>query len=222
MTVNFLENLDTIRSESKSDELEIKALTKYYAVDVIAKVLFAIDIDSYKERDTTFVRNATSIGGINVIQMTLMFILPRSISIKLGLNHIKIAPLIDLGDHFKKVLKERRASGIKYNDLSEVLQDAVDDEKVKLTEDEVIGNILLAFFGGMEPIANSTTHLFYYLSEYPAVQEKLYNEIVNEFSDEINYEKLTQNEYLDAVVKETLRLAPGFLLITRTATQVGY
>ena len=38
------------------------------------------------------------------------------------------------------------------------------------------------------------------------VQQKLYEEIKRRFSDEISYEELTQNEYLDAVVQETIRL----------------
>lgn len=46
------------------------------------------------------------------------------------------------------MLKERRENGVKYNDLSELLQNAADDEKIKLTENEVLGNILLAFFAG--------------------------------------------------------------------------
>ena len=62
--------------------------------------------------------------------------------------------------------------------------------------------------------------MFYFLSEHPEVQAKLYAEIVKEFSDEINYEKLTQNAYLDAVVNEVLRLGNGVTLLTRTAAKV--
>ena len=51
------------------------------------------------------------------------------------------------------------------------------------------------------------------------MQTKLYNEIVKEFSDGIDYERLTQNEYLDAVVLESLRLGASILLQTRTASQ---
>ena len=50
------------------------------------------------------------------------------------------------------MIKDRRRNGIKYNDLTELLQDAVDDHKVKLTENEIIGNILTAFFAGVEAV----------------------------------------------------------------------
>ena len=143
----MLDNVKTIRSESKSDQLEVKKLSKYYTVDIISKVLFAIDVDSYKERDTTFVKSAMSIGGANPNQTALITILPKKISKILGLTVVRLGPIDALGDYFKKTLKQRRKSGIKYNDLSELLQDACDENKVKMTENEVIGNILLALFG---------------------------------------------------------------------------
>lgn len=62
--------------------------------------------------------------------------------------------------------------------------------------------------------------MFYYLSEYPEVQRKLYDEISSEFGDQIDYEKLTQAPYLDAVLNESLRVSNNNLLIIRTAVQV--
>lgn len=63
--------------------------------------------------------------------------------------------------------------------------------------------------------------MFYYLSKHPEVQTKLYNEIIKEFSDGINYEKLTQQPYLDAVVNEVLRLGNQALNLNRTAAVVS-
>ena len=143
-----MDNVESIRRESKSDEIEVKRFAKYFTIDIISKVLFAIDVDSYKERNTSsFVKSAISIGGANLIQAGLITILPRKISKMLELNVLGIAPINALGDYFKKTLKQRRESGIRYNDLSEALQDARDENKVKMTEDEMIGNILLMFFG---------------------------------------------------------------------------
>ena len=139
--------MKSIRKETKSDDVEVKDLSKYYSIDIIAKVLFAIDIDSFKERETSFVQNAMQMGNFNQFQGLLLTILPTKISKFLQLNMFDFMKINSLGEYFKKTLKERRASGIKYNDLSELLQDFVDDNKAKLTEEEVIGNILLSFFG---------------------------------------------------------------------------
>lgn len=59
--------------------------------------------------------------------------------------------------------------------------------------------------------------MFQYLAEYPDVQQKLYEQVVKKFKDEITYEELMMNEYLDAVTSEVLRLGASFLLVSRTA-----
>lgn len=182
------------------------------------KVLFAIDVDSYKERDTVFVKAAVSLGEVSFISAILCTIIPKSWAKFFELQPFKSKPVDDLGNFFKKMLKER--SGIKYGDLSEVLQNAVNDDKLVMSEDAVIGNILLAFLAGVEPVSNALSKVLYFLSENADVQQKLYEEIKRKFSDEISYEELTQNEYLDAVVQETLRLGGNILFLTRTASVV--
>lgn len=153
----------------------------------------------------------------------LIAILPKSLSSFLGLQPFNLEPLENLGDYFKNLIKERRKSGIKYNDLTEVLQDAVDNNKCKMNEDELIGNILLSFLAETDPVSNVLSQMMKFLAEDKNVQEKLYDEMKNEFgdSDEITYEKLTQNEYLDAVVNETLRLSNTVLNLIRTARVVS-
>jgi len=218
VTSNFLENLANIIKETKSNDIEVKQLSKYYGTDCISKVLFAIDVDSYKERDTTFVKSATSLGEINLIQSTLCTILPKKLCEFLKLKPFNLNPINQLGDYFKKIIEDRKKHGIKYNDLTEVLQDAINNDKVKMNETEVIGNILLAFLAGVEPVSNAVSQMMYLLSKHPNIQTKLRNEIAKEFSDEISYEKLTQNEYLDAVVNESMRLGNNITFQSRIAS----
>lgn len=214
---NLLENIEIRKKEINSDDLDVKSISKNYGLDVIAKVLFAIDVDSYKESNTKFVKSAMSLGDLNPFQSLLMTILPKKVSNALSLNAFVNEPINELGDYFKKMIRERRKNGIKYNDLSELLQDAVDDNKVKMNEDQVIGNILLAFFAGIEPVSNATSQALYFLSRFRDVQDKLYDDIVKEFSEEITYEKITQHPYLDAFLNESLRLGNNIFLQTRTA-----
>ena len=81
--------------------------------------------------------------------------------------------------------------------------------------------ISLAFFAGVEPVSNALSKALYFLSEHPNVQQKLYETIKKKFSGEISYEELTQNEYLDAFVQETLRMGTNIFFISRTAIEVG-
>ena len=110
-------------------------------------------MDSYKERHTVFVKSGIDIGEVSFLPAILITVLPKSLSEFFGLNPFLSAPINDLGAFFKKLLRERKKSGIKYGDLSEVLQTAVSDDKLVMSEDEVVGNILLGrirmsfFFG---------------------------------------------------------------------------
>ena len=63
-------------------------------------MLFAIDIDSYKERNSAYVKSAVHIGDANFIQANLMTILPSFISSFFQLQVFEIKPIITLGDYF--------------------------------------------------------------------------------------------------------------------------
>lgn len=82
-------------------------------------------------------------------------------------------------------------------------------------------SLCVSFFTGVEPVSNALSKALQFLSENPKAQQKLYKEIQSKFTgDEISYEELTQNEYLEAVVQETLRLGGNILFLTRTAAVV--
>ena len=81
--------------------------------------------------------------------------------------------------------------------------------------------ISLAFLAGVEPVSNALSKALYFLSENPSVQQKLYETTKKNFSGEISYEELTQHEYLDAFVQETLRMGGNILFLSRTAMEVG-
>lgn len=78
----------------------------------------------------------------------------------------------------------------------------------------------MSFFAGVEAVSSALSKMLHYLSQNPDVQQKLYDEVKTKFSNGITYEDLMQNEYLDAVTKEVLRIGASFLLITRTAAMV--
>lgn len=121
------------------------------------------------------------------------------------------------------MLKERRSNGVKYNDLSELLEESI-DKGLDMSEEEKIGNCILAFMAGVETVANSLCKLLYYLVENVEIQDRLYAELKSEFSEGISYESLMQHRYLDAVLNESLRLGMFMLIQERTAmkdTRIG-
>lgn len=76
-----------------------------------------------------------------------MHFLPEKVCDLLGLNPFNVEPSNTLGNLFKKMIKERKDKGIKYNDLAEQMQQQIKEQNLDISEDTVIGNVLLSFFG---------------------------------------------------------------------------
>ena len=77
-----------------------------------------------------------------------MTILPTCISKFLNLNIVDVTPSNKLGELFKKLIKDRQKSGQTYNDLAEEMGKQNAEKNLALTEDEIIGNIVLLYFAG--------------------------------------------------------------------------
>ena len=82
-----------------------------------------------------------------------------------------------------------------------------------LTLDELTAQAIVLFIGGFDSTVSTLTHILYYLSKYPSIQQKVYEEIrdVTDFSNEC----LSQLKYLNAVINESHRLKPTVLSLFR-------
>ncbi|EPQ50340.1 cytochrome P450 [Gloeophyllum trabeum ATCC 11539] len=96
----------------------------------------------------------------------------------------------------------------------------------KLTEDEIIGQMTVLIFGAQDTTSSALSRLLYMLCTHPDIQEKLRDEIrdaqnagnIDENGD-LDYDILMSLPWLDAVLKETLRLYPPVPFVRRTATK---
>lgn len=68
-------------------------------------------------------------------------------------------------------------------------------------------------FAGHDTTTSSISFCLYNLAKYPDIQLNTFNEIRNVFGDdlktEVSFESLNDLQYLDLVIKETLRLFPS-------------
>ncbi|KAH9948320.1 cytochrome P450 monooxygenase [Amylocystis lapponica] len=82
------------------------------------------------------------------------------------------------------------------------------EEEDRLPESEIIAQVSILIFTAMDTTSNTLARILHLLAEHPKVQEHLRKEIVEARGGEnLAYEKLMQLPYLDAVIRETLRLA---------------
>lgn len=147
---NFVNNVEFLKETGKTDVVEIRKLSKCYAVDMIAKYVFSVDVDSFKQeqQNSEFAKLALRVGDVNMTDILLMNFLPKFCWKWFKLNIFYLEPLDKLGDLFKKMIQQRDPS-LRYNDLTEMFQDQIRDGKLNdFSEEESIGNCLIGFFAG--------------------------------------------------------------------------
>lgn len=113
-------------------------------MDNIAKSIFAVDVDSFKadQQNSEFAKLALRVGDVNIWHILLLNILPKFLWKVFHLNIIDVEPLDKLGNLFKKIIKDRDPNA-KFNDLVELLRGQIQEGKLDMTEDEIIGNCLV-------------------------------------------------------------------------------
>jgi len=222
ITDNFLNNIDELNQQNGNEKINVKPLLKCYGIDCISRFIFAIDCNSWKD-ESEWVKLAKRFGDSSAVAFILQFFLPKWLTRLLKIDFFDLEPINGLGAMFSRVLKERRSTDVRYNDLSETIQQAIDNG-LEMDERTKLGNCLLGFLAGVDTVTSALCKVFEYLVIYPDIQERLYQELKSEFSAGITYEALTQHAYLDAFLNETLRLGTQVLVMVKRAakdTKIG-
>ncbi|KAI0717433.1 cytochrome P450 [Cerioporus squamosus] len=97
-------------------------------------------------------------------------------------------------------------------------------EEDRLPDDELIGQVSTMILAGMDTTANSLARVLELLAAHPDVQEKLREEIVNAAEAEghngtLDFDRLVELPYLEAICRETLRVFPGVASLMRDTTK---
>jgi len=90
-------------------------------------------------------------------------------------------------------------------------------EEDRLPESELLGQITTFVFAAMDTTSGSLARILYMLAQNPDVQERLRREITEGRASggDLGYNNLVDLPYLDAVIRETMRLFPTVPMIFR-------
>lgn len=118
-------------------------------------------------------------------------------------------------DVFRNIIQERRLSNGSYNDLLDMLlHTTYEDTGLPMDDEQVIDELMVFVTAGHETTANTLGWMLYLLSVNPRVLEKI-QEVIRQTSVQDSF----KNEYLTAVINETMRLYPPAWLTDRVALE---
>lgn len=115
--------------------------------------------------------------------------------------------------------------GVKGNrDIISVLLDANEKatEEAKMTENELTGQVTVLIFGAQDTTSSALSRILYLLSVRTDIQDKVRDELqtalqLKHAGERLEYDEISELPWLDAVIKETLRLYPPVPFVRRTA-----
>ncbi|MDC0256000.1 cytochrome P450 [Bacteriovoracales bacterium] len=116
------------------------------------------------------------------------------------------------------LIKKRRESGHKFEDLLGLLMNAKDEETgSSFTDEELRYQLLTVLMGGVDTSANTLAFAFHQLAKYPEEVEKIRKEANEAFVEKgVSFEKL---DYTKMFVNEVFRLFPPVPIFGRVALE---
>ena len=118
-----------------------------------------------------------------------------------------------------RLMADYRAAGIDHGDVLSKLLSYQEDGTPRLTDDEVVDQILILFTGGSDTTANTLSWATYLVAANPQVETRLHAEADAVLAGRAAVlEDLQRLPYTRQVVTETLRLYSPVSMVTRVVT----
>lgn len=191
---------------------EMQAIT----LDVIVRAVFGVDQEAvfvpFRALVERFVGQASSVSApfiaLPVFQFDLGRLSPWGRFIR-NRQAVRDALLAEI--------TRRRVDGTDgRTDILSLLVAARDEKGQPMRDDELLDEMFTLLMAGHETTATSLAWVFWHLGHHPAVVEKLRAELARIIGpDTLDARHLPQLEYLDAVIKESMRLTPVATLVAR-------
>jgi cytochrome P450 len=116
------------------------------------------------------------------------------------------------------IIRHRRASNAPADDLLQTLLDAHDDRGARMSDLQLRDEIMTLFLAGHETTANALTWTWYLLTQNPAIEQSLHDELDHILAGRPPaLSDLPRLPYTEMVIKESMRLYPPAWGIGRRA-----
>ena len=110
----------------------------------------------------------------------------------------------------------RRADGRRGDDIFSMLLDARYEDGAGMSRDELRDELVTMLVAGHETTATALSWTLHHLIEHPSVQRRVHEELDRVMGDDpVDPDRSGELVYLDAVIKETLRVIPVIAAVGR-------
>ena len=212
---NMIEHLEEVTETTSL--VEVKNVFQGMALDVIAKCAFGIESNSFKNPDNQIFVHGKKIFADFIIKDLTLTIVTNLFMAMTWIGFPLPSSYNVLWKASKAIQSEREKSGSGPGDfmdrLIELKKRAGNGEFPSLSTDQITGQGIIFIAAGFETTSNTLSTLCYNLVKNPEVLEILVEEvddILEKYDGRVDHETIADMPYLDACIKEDLRMFPPF------------
>jgi cytochrome P450 len=187
---------------------------------IVSKTLFNSDVDTMQAEADYIGKAMHSLQVIMNKGFQSMFVLPKWMPMP---GHKKLAEAKHkLRQAILKMIKARTNPDGSFNsaeDLLSMLIEARYDDGSKMSEDQLLDELVTLLSAGHETTSNTLSWTLYLIAKNPSVQKRLQQEVNTVVGKgKLCFEDLSDLSYTEQVIKEAMRLfPPAWTLNTRQA-----
>ncbi|XP_046999428.1 cytochrome P450 6k1-like [Schistocerca americana] len=223
---------------SRGEVMEMREVGARYTTDIIASVVFGIEVNCQRNPDADFRQWGRRIFESNMTRT--IFEVLRTINPEL----VKPLRWVFMGEsevskYFRKMVSDtvayREENNVARNDFMHLLiqlknkgcvdsdkqrerREGDEDDTWKLSIDDVAAQAFVFFAAGFETSSTTMSFALHELAHHPGIQTRLQEEIdtvLKQNNGQITYDAVNSMQYLDKVVAETLRKYPPVAALNR-------
>ncbi|KAI3615516.1 cytochrome p450 [Moniliophthora roreri] len=215
MAVQWAKVLDN--SASDEVEIEITSWAGRFALDTVIRAAFSYDFNflsgdhkSLLDALDGLTNNENKLSSFYM--RALFWIFPSILSIGKKGEMVRQSKR-ELGDIALKMWRDAKVAGDAdgKNLMALMLKADSDSGGKRMTEEEIVAQMRTTISAGYETVSALVAWVLYELAIHPNIQTRLREEIVASRSGELSADGLNSLPFLDAVLKETLRMHPPIL-----------
>ncbi|KAK8778564.1 hypothetical protein V5799_020096 [Amblyomma americanum] len=221
-----------VDAAKKNEPVNFSELVNHTALDTTAALNYSLDLDSKNEPNHALIRCLEGIymnaGGWKVL---MLFLMP-GIYKALQPDYPSKSSTDVFRSFVSHLIEERESKKKEEDDFLQVFMNANYDweaagddksskaERKKMSLDEITAQGIVFFVAGVESVSLTLALTTYYLALHPECQDRVIAEVDKTLAEgDITYDALQEMIYLEACIKEAMRLCTPDSIIMRLCTE---